>query len=99
MDDLGRAFGSASELALTGGCASDVIIVLQTSLHRIIVAAIGERGVFSDKDAPSIPKGREALLNYISTVYMFLSKLGEWEIEFNTISCECTVFTPFIVGC
>lgn len=93
MDDLVQAFGSASDFAISGGCTADILIVLQTNLHRIVTAAIGERGISSDRNVPSIPKGRESLLNYISTVHMFLTKLGEWEIEFYTISGEWMVAT------
>jgi hypothetical protein len=84
---------------LNGGAIADTLLVLQTSLHRIIVSAMGERSLHPNngaiisgggRDGPiqsasAIPKTREALLRYVSKVFAFLSKLGEWEIEFETI--------------
>jgi len=66
--------------------------------HPVMVApgpgsdsVLGERGggTSSAGDAqgglPRIPRTREALLAYVNTVYGFLTRLGEWEIEFTTI--------------
>lgn len=96
VEDLITSFETPSALALNGGFASDVILLLQTNLHRISIAAIGERGLHpvtsnsKNIPGPGIPRSKEGLAAYINTVYMFLTKFGEWEIEFTTISC-----TPF----
>jgi hypothetical protein len=88
VEDLVQAFGSASELSLAEGCTADILVILQTNLHKIVTSGLSERGLFSDKHAQALPKGRDSLLTYISAVHMFLTKLGEWEIEFYTISSE-----------
>jgi hypothetical protein len=90
LDDLADGLGSASELALRSGCTSDILLILQASLHRIVASAMGENNSAA-KGAPPIPKGREGVLHFISTVHMFLTRLGEWEIEFYSISCEFIV--------
>ncbi|KIJ52030.1 hypothetical protein M422DRAFT_243615 [Sphaerobolus stellatus SS14] len=40
------------------------------------------------QSAQAVPKTREATLKYASKVFAFLSKLGEWELEFKIIKAE-----------
>ncbi|KAF8592146.1 hypothetical protein K439DRAFT_388574 [Ramaria rubella] len=101
------ALGPASALALAGAPHADVLLVLQTHLHKIVVGAIMDRGSERDMAAnlrggcsfsgpgqgegqvpvePTIPRGRDALLDFIRSVYLFLTRLGQWEIEFQTIA-------------
>ncbi|GJJ12761.1 hypothetical protein Clacol_007006 [Clathrus columnatus] len=102
--------GSASAVASAGGNASDIILILQTNLHGIITAAMGERGISAvssislndgsknkfpfdkvrdkEKIGQAIPRTREAWLSFIEIVYLYLTRLGEWEIEFSTIAAE-----------
>ncbi|KIJ48081.1 hypothetical protein M422DRAFT_28567 [Sphaerobolus stellatus SS14] len=98
---LSTSLGTPSSIALSNGPIADVLLTLQASLHRVIVGAMGERTLRPNgsiaggtgRDGPiqslqAIPKTREAMLEYSSKVFAFLSKLGEWEIEFKTIKAE-----------
>ncbi|KIJ23826.1 hypothetical protein M422DRAFT_39432 [Sphaerobolus stellatus SS14] len=40
------------------------------------------------QSAQAVPKTHEAILKYVNKAVVFLSKLGEWEIEFKTIKAE-----------
>ncbi|KIJ44542.1 hypothetical protein M422DRAFT_252156 [Sphaerobolus stellatus SS14] len=77
-------------IALSNGAIVDTPLTLQASLHRVIVGAMDERTLQSNgsiaggtgRDGPiqsaqSIPRTREAMLQYVSKVFAFLSKLGE----------------------
>ncbi|KIJ38057.1 hypothetical protein M422DRAFT_781512 [Sphaerobolus stellatus SS14] len=98
---LSTSLGTPSSIALSNGPIADTLLTLQASLHRVIVGAMGEGTLQSNgsiaggtgrdgpiRSAQSIPKTREAMLQYVSKVFAFLSKLGEWEIEFKTIKAE-----------
>ncbi|KIJ43100.1 hypothetical protein M422DRAFT_253599 [Sphaerobolus stellatus SS14] len=98
---LSTSLGTPSSIALSNGSIADTLLTLQASLHRIIVGAMGERTLQSNgsiaggtvRDGPIqsaqfIPKTREAMLQYVSKIFAFLPKLGEWEIEFKTIKSE-----------
>ena len=86
VEDLVRAFGPASELALAQGCTSDILMILQTDLHRIVSSPLADRAFHSEKNAQALPKGPESLVNYMNVVHVFLSKLSEWEMGFSNIS-------------
>ncbi|KIJ38072.1 hypothetical protein M422DRAFT_259220 [Sphaerobolus stellatus SS14] len=98
---LSTSFGTPSSIALSNAPIADTLFTLQASLHRVIVGAMGEGTLQSNgsiaggtgHDGPirstqSIPRTREAMLQYVSKVFAFLSKLGEWETEFKTIKAE-----------
>lgn len=109
--------GRASAVASSGGNASDILLILQTNLHGIITAAMGERGISAvssvslsessktkfpfekerdkEKIGQAIPRTRDAWLGFIEIVYLYLTRLGEWEIEFSTIACPFSFF-PFV---
>ncbi|KIJ38559.1 hypothetical protein M422DRAFT_33179, partial [Sphaerobolus stellatus SS14] len=95
------ALGTPPSIALPNGPIADTLLTLQASLHHVIVGAMDDRtlqlngsiagGARRDgpiQSAQSIPKTREVMLQYVSKVFAFLSKLGEWEIEFKTIKAE-----------
>ena len=86
VEDLVRAFGPASELALAQGCTSDILLILQTDLHRIVTSHLADPAFYSEKNAQALHKDPESLSNYMSTVHLFLTKLSEWEIQFSNIS-------------
>ncbi|KIJ45311.1 hypothetical protein M422DRAFT_29843 [Sphaerobolus stellatus SS14] len=92
---LSTSLGTLPSIALSNEPIADTLLALQASLHRVIVGAMGVGTLQSgpERDGPirsaqSIPKTREAILQYVTKVFVFLPKLGEWEIEFKTIKAE-----------
>ncbi|KIJ25968.1 hypothetical protein M422DRAFT_273016 [Sphaerobolus stellatus SS14] len=79
---LSTSFGTLSSIALSHGPIADYLLTLQCSLHFVIVGAMGERTL-----QPNVPKTRETMRTY-GQLFAFLSKLGEWEIEFKAIKAE-----------
>ncbi|KIJ52011.1 hypothetical protein M422DRAFT_776323 [Sphaerobolus stellatus SS14] len=74
---LSSSLGTPSSIALCNGPIADTLLTVQASLHRVIVGAMGD-----------ILKTHEAMFQYVSNVFAFLSKLGEWEIKFKTIKAD-----------
>ncbi|KIJ43109.1 hypothetical protein M422DRAFT_31034 [Sphaerobolus stellatus SS14] len=93
---LSTSFGTPSSIALSNRPIADTLLTLQASLHRVIVGAMGERTLQSDgsiasgtgRDGPiqsakSIPKTREAMLQYVTkSPHVFHIHFAALEIEY-----------------
>ncbi|KIJ51979.1 hypothetical protein M422DRAFT_26319 [Sphaerobolus stellatus SS14] len=91
---LNTSLGTPSSIALCNEPIADTLLTVQASLHRVIVSTMGgctlrsNGSIAGGTERAGYPETHEAMLQYVNKAFAFLSKLGEWEIEFKMIKAE-----------